>query len=103
MDGRSSLHGAHSAMHACMREQGMVCCRRVLLPQALHINATSVSGKTGFAKFSASLATLPPLVINHFCVPSGAELSKVSAPEQNTNSNQRTNNFADFLPGHTLT
>eukprot|EP00983_Pelagomonas_calceolata_P134677 1162083-Pelagomonas_calceolata.AAC.5 len=46
----------HACMHACMREQGMVCCRKVLLlPQALHINATSVSGRTGFANFSAAL------------------------------------------------
>eukprot|EP00983_Pelagomonas_calceolata_P029273 917125-Pelagomonas_calceolata.AAC.1 len=48
---------------ACMHEGGMVCCRKVrLLPQALHINATSVSGRTGFANFSASLATLPSLL-----------------------------------------
>eukprot|EP00983_Pelagomonas_calceolata_P132153 1161840-Pelagomonas_calceolata.AAC.16 len=47
----------------CKHEQGMACCRKVLLfPQALHINATSVSGRTGFANFSASLAILPPLV-----------------------------------------
>eukprot|EP00983_Pelagomonas_calceolata_P063438 1147723-Pelagomonas_calceolata.AAC.4 len=50
--------------HACMREQGMACCRKVLLlPQALNINATSVSRRAGFANFSASLATLPSLVL----------------------------------------
>eukprot|EP00983_Pelagomonas_calceolata_P048058 1140896-Pelagomonas_calceolata.AAC.5 len=46
--------------YACMREQGMVWCRKVS-PQTLHINATSVSGRPGFANFSA-LATLPSLV-----------------------------------------
>jgi len=65
MNGRSSLHGAHSATHACIREQGMVCRKVLLLPQELHINATSVSGRTGFANFSASLATLPSLVPFH--------------------------------------
>eukprot|EP00983_Pelagomonas_calceolata_P126756 1161338-Pelagomonas_calceolata.AAC.3 len=34
----------------------------LFLPQALHVNATSVSGRSGFADFSASLATLPLLV-----------------------------------------
>eukprot|EP00983_Pelagomonas_calceolata_P088799 1157245-Pelagomonas_calceolata.AAC.2 len=78
----------HALIYACMREQGMVCCRKVRLlpqadleksdkeyelytdpvqacplPQALHINATSVSGRTGFANFSASLAMLPSLVL----------------------------------------
>eukprot|EP00983_Pelagomonas_calceolata_P023965 754678-Pelagomonas_calceolata.AAC.1 len=63
MNGRSSLHGAHSALHTCMREPGMVCCREVLLvPQALHFNATFVSGRTGFINHSASLATLPSLL-----------------------------------------
>eukprot|EP00983_Pelagomonas_calceolata_P035801 1120223-Pelagomonas_calceolata.AAC.5 len=53
-------------MHACMHERGMVCGRQVLLlPWALHINATSVSGRTGFANSSVSLATLPSLVINY--------------------------------------
>eukprot|EP00983_Pelagomonas_calceolata_P064906 1148351-Pelagomonas_calceolata.AAC.2 len=50
------MAGAACMAHAqlCMRNQGMVCCRKVLLlPRALHINATSVSGRTGFANFSA--------------------------------------------------
>eukprot|EP00983_Pelagomonas_calceolata_P028258 884970-Pelagomonas_calceolata.AAC.2 len=66
MHGRSSLHGAHSAMHACMCsicEQGMVCRRKVLLlPQALHINVTFVPGRTGLADISTSLARLPSFV-----------------------------------------
>eukprot|EP00983_Pelagomonas_calceolata_P074857 1152735-Pelagomonas_calceolata.AAC.3 len=33
-----------------------------MLPQALHINATSVLGRTGFTILPASLATLPSLV-----------------------------------------
>eukprot|EP00967_Tisochrysis_lutea_P045222 scaffold54882_cov21-Tisochrysis_lutea.AAC.1 len=41
MDGRSSLHSMHIAM------------------QALHGDATSVSGRTGCANFPESLATLP--------------------------------------------
>eukprot|EP00983_Pelagomonas_calceolata_P092209 1157638-Pelagomonas_calceolata.AAC.2 len=61
LNGRSSLHGTLSS--ACMHGPGMVCCSKVLLlPQALHINTTSVPGRTGFANFSASLATLPQLV-----------------------------------------
>eukprot|EP00983_Pelagomonas_calceolata_P007599 246879-Pelagomonas_calceolata.AAC.2 len=54
---------SYACMHACMREQGMVCCREILLlARALHINATFVLGMAGFANFSASLATLPSLI-----------------------------------------
>eukprot|EP00967_Tisochrysis_lutea_P119732 scaffold195727_cov21-Tisochrysis_lutea.AAC.1 len=56
MNGRSSLHGAHSPMHARVHQQGMVCCKKfLLLPQALHVYATSVSGWTGSANISAPL------------------------------------------------
>eukprot|EP00983_Pelagomonas_calceolata_P072844 1151901-Pelagomonas_calceolata.AAC.2 len=61
-----SLHGAHSAVHACMLERGMVCCRKVLLlPQTLHTNATSVLGRAGFAVFQHSLRRFPHLSFLH--------------------------------------
>eukprot|EP00983_Pelagomonas_calceolata_P011451 368947-Pelagomonas_calceolata.AAC.2 len=62
MSGRSSLHGAPPE-YACMHEQGMVCCRKVLLLPGTAYQCHSVSGRTGFANFTASLATLPLLVL----------------------------------------
>eukprot|EP00983_Pelagomonas_calceolata_P028438 890954-Pelagomonas_calceolata.AAC.4 len=46
MAGAACMARTQLCMHAC----------------ALHINATSVSGKTGFANLAAMLATLPSLV-----------------------------------------
>eukprot|EP00983_Pelagomonas_calceolata_P012812 410051-Pelagomonas_calceolata.AAC.2 len=58
MNGWDSLHGAHLAMHTRMHKQGMACWKVPLLPQALHINATSVPGRTGFVDFAACNASL---------------------------------------------
>eukprot|EP00983_Pelagomonas_calceolata_P031515 988144-Pelagomonas_calceolata.AAC.5 len=62
MSGWSSLHGAPPE-YACMREQGMVCCRKVCCCPGTAYQYHSVSGRTGFTNFSASLVTLPPLVL----------------------------------------
>eukprot|EP00983_Pelagomonas_calceolata_P008708 284129-Pelagomonas_calceolata.AAC.8 len=64
MSGRSSLHGAHSATHACHKAwsaAGRSCC----CPGTAY-QCRSVSGRTGFASFPAALATLPSLV-NFLC------------------------------------
>eukprot|EP00983_Pelagomonas_calceolata_P102618 1158828-Pelagomonas_calceolata.AAC.2 len=62
MAGAACMVRTQLCMHVCMREQGMVCCRRVwLLPHALHFNATPVPGRTGSPIFQLRLRRFPRL------------------------------------------
>eukprot|EP00983_Pelagomonas_calceolata_P091432 1157543-Pelagomonas_calceolata.AAC.10 len=61
--GAACMARAQLCMHACMNKAWPAAGLVLFLPQAPHINATSVSGRTGFANFSVLLATLLSLVL----------------------------------------
>eukprot|EP00983_Pelagomonas_calceolata_P037584 1136405-Pelagomonas_calceolata.AAC.5 len=63
--------------------------------QALHIIATYVSGRTGFANFSASLATLPSLVGRFDCDDEAARARDIAAMALGASANPRLNFDAD--------
>eukprot|EP00983_Pelagomonas_calceolata_P043062 1138762-Pelagomonas_calceolata.AAC.1 len=52
----------HALSYVCVNKAWPAAGQVLSLPQALHINATSVSGRAGFANFSPSHAKLPSLV-----------------------------------------